>query len=151
MTPNFSLAELTKTKTGLPNVLPAELALNLYGTAQMLERIRAALSTIAGKPIPIVISSAYRSHAVNAAVGGSAKSDHMQALAADFRAPAFGTPYQVCKALAPQVEALGVGQLIHEFGQWVHVSSKPTAKPSNRVITISAAGTELGVQEVGVA
>ena len=65
----------------------------------------------------------------------------------DWKAPAFGTPYQICKALAPQIQVLGIGQLIHEFGAWVHTSTRTPAVASNRVITITAAGTRLGIQE----
>jgi zinc D-Ala-D-Ala carboxypeptidase len=152
MTPNFTLREFvrsqTATRLGLDNQLPAELMPNARATLQMLERIRAFLSSRAGRDVPLVISSGYRCAAVNAAVGSGAGSDHRQALAADWDAPAFGTPYEICKALAPQVSALGIGQLAHEFGEWVHVSTRVAARPVNRIITISHAGTVPGIFEV---
>jgi zinc D-Ala-D-Ala carboxypeptidase len=76
-------------------------------------------------------------------------SDHLRAMAADFKAPAFGTPLEVCRALAPHLDDLGIGQLIHEFGTWVHVSTRRPEREVNRTLTISHAGTMPGI--VGVA
>jgi zinc D-Ala-D-Ala carboxypeptidase len=152
LTAHFSLAEMTASQTaresGLSNECPAELLPDLVDTAMMMERIRAALTAAKGEPVPIMVSSAYRSPDVNRAVGGSKNSDHTRAQAVDFRAPAFGTPYDICKFLAPRIDALGIGQIIHEFGHWVHVSRAVPPKVSNRVITASSAGFELGIQEV---
>jgi zinc D-Ala-D-Ala carboxypeptidase len=148
MPPNFTLAEFVATQhRRIDNTLPTALVPQATGTLAMLERIRAALSEIAGHDVPLIISSGYRCPALNAAVGGSASSDHLKALAADWIAPAFGTPHTVCKALAPRIDALGIGQVIHEFGRWVHTSSRMPALAKNRVITITAAGTRLGIQE----
>jgi uncharacterized protein YcbK (DUF882 family) len=113
----------------------------------MLERIRAYLVSDSGKNIPIIITSGYRCPQLNRAIGSSDTSDHRKALAADFRAPAYGTPLQVCKALAPVVSVLGIGQLILEFNSWVHVSTRPSDKIINRIITISKAGTQAGIVE----
>jgi hypothetical protein len=73
-------------------------------------------------------------------------------MAADFRAPAFGTPLQVCKALAPVVSVLGIGQLILEFatpngGGWVHVSTRIPDKIINRIVTASKQGFAPGIVE----
>ncbi len=71
-------------------------------------------------------------------------------MAADFIAPSYGTPVQIARVLAPQVSVLGIGQLIYEHiggKAWVHVSTRIPERPSNRVITITGAGTQLGVQE----
>lgn len=155
LTQHFSMAEMTASQTaqdkGLRNDCPAELLPDLLETANMMERIRAALGAHVGAAVPIIINSAYRSEAVNIAVGGSRRSDHTRAQAVDFIAPKFGTPYEICKFLAPKIDALGIGQIIHEsFGKrrWVHVSRATPAKPANRVITASSAGFELGIQEV---
>lgn len=79
-----------------------------------LEQVRALLKC------PMIVSSGFRSQVLNDAVGGSITSQHRYGLACDFHAPAFGTPFEVCKA----IEASGIAfdQLIHEYGQWVHVS-----------------------------
>lgn len=156
LTPHFTLAEFTASTTaaakGIDNTLPPELMPNALATAELLERIRAELSTRAGYTVPIKLSSGYRSPALNMAVGSKSTSDHPRAQAADFTAPSFGTPAQVCRALAPLVSVLGIGQLIYECPsadrRWVHVSTRLPSKLVNRVITISAAGDMLGIQEV---
>ena len=150
LTDHFSVAELTHsttaTRLGLDNTpTPAALA-SLRQTAQMLERVRQHLGGV-----PIIVTSGYRSRPVNSAVGGATSSDHMQGQAADVLAPRYGTPLQIARALAPLVDVLGIGQLIYErFGStsWVHVSTRVPDKRVNRVITITSAGTQLGVQEV---
>lgn len=147
LTQHFTLAELTASakarSLGLDNAPPPELVPRLVRTAEMLERIRATLG------FPVIVTSGYRSPAVNRAVGGVATSDHTQGHAADFVAPGFGTPEQIARSLAPLVDLLGIGQLIYEHiggKAWVHVSTRTPEKPANRVITITAKGAALGIQ-----
>lgn len=148
LTQHFTLAELTKSSTaerlGLDNTPPPEVLPALTSTAEMLERIRSSLG------VPVTVTSGYRAWAVNKAVGGVTTSDHAQGRAADIVAPRYGTPLQIARALAPLVDVLGIGQLIYErFGStsWVHVSTRVPDKRVNRVITITSAGTQLGIQE----
>jgi uncharacterized protein YcbK (DUF882 family) len=146
---HFTLDELTHTEVrGIDNSVPPELRANLRATADMLERIRAVMADEKGGDIPILVSSGYRSPGVNSAVGGSPTSDHVKAMAADFKAPGFGTPYQVACFLAQRMDALQIGQVIHEFGRWIHVSIRSPEKFINRAITISSAGTTAGIIEV---
>ena len=149
LTQHFTLAELTKSSTAerleLDNTPPPEVLPALTSTAEMLERIRSTLG------VPVTVTSGYRAWAVNKAVGGVTTSDHAQGRAADIVAPSYGTPLQIARALAPLVDVQGIGQLIYErFGStsWVHVSTRVPDKRVNRVITITSAGTQLGVQEV---
>ena len=149
LTQHFTLAELTKSSTaerlGLDNTPPPEVLPALTSTAEMLERIRSSLG------VPVTVTSGYRAWAVNKAVGGVTTSDHAQGRAADIVAPRYGTPLQIARALAPLVDVLGIGQLIYErfcSTSWVHVSARVPDKRVNRVITITSAGTQLGVQEV---
>lgn len=79
---------------------------------------------------PINISSGYRAPQVNAAVGGSRSSQHMQGLAADFTSPFFGTPLQIARAIV--ASRITFDQLIQE-GTWVHISF--SAKPRRSVLT----------------
>ena len=117
LTTHFSLAEMTASQTaarlGIDNTPDAAILRNLRRTATLLEEIRQILGA------PIIVSSGYRCPALNKAVNGSKNSAHMLGLAADFTAPAFGTPFHVAKKIA----AWGVeyDQLIHEFGTWVHI------------------------------
>ena len=150
LTPHFTLEELTRSTTaqrlGIANDLPPQLLGNIQAAADMLELIRTALGGV-----PIVVTSGYRSPSVNKAVGGVTSSDHTQGYAVDFVAPAYGTPHQIAKALSKQIDAVQCGQLILEGikgKQWVHVSTHRPANPANRVITITDAGVELGIQEL---
>ena len=147
LTANFSLEELTRSTTAqrlrLDNTPPPGVLPQLQATAEMLQRIREHLQR------PVIVTSAYRGPEVNRAVGGVTSSDHTRGQAADIVVPSFGTPYQVAKALAPQVSALGIGQLILEGvkgKQWVHVSTRLPDKVMNRVITITDAGAQVGIQ-----
>ncbi len=149
LTAHFTLAEFTDSDTaarlGIDNSLPATLLVAATSTCDLLEQIRDRLAVMAGRPVPIIVTSGYRCPALNVAIGSRPTSDHIKGAAADFKAPAFGTPYQVAQALAPLVGELGIGQLIHEYGSWVHVSTRRPDKQVNRVITISRRGTEAGV------
>lgn len=152
LSPHFSLEEFTTSETAvrraIDNTLPPHLFAAAMETCKMMERIRLELERLAGREIPITVTSGYRSPALNLAIGSGPGSDHPKAAAMDFKAPVFGTPYDVARALAPLVSQLGIGQLIHEFGSWVHVSTRRSSKDINRIITISSAGTVAGVQRV---
>ncbi len=144
---HFTLAEMIASnkaaQLGINNTPPPELMPRLVLCAEMLERIRGALG------VPVIVTSAFRCRQLNTAVGGVTSSDHTQGHAADIVAPNYGTPYEVAKTLAPLVSVLGIGQLILEGirgKQWVHVSTRSPEKASNRVITITDAGAELGIQ-----
>lgn len=139
---HFSVAEFTATEhRRFDNSLPAELLPNAKRTCAMLERIRAFLSEQLGVDVPIGLSSGYRCPALNRAIGGSAHSDHCQALAADWNARRYGPPFTVALALATQLDKLRVGQLILEYptlagGGWIHTSEPEPAKAVNRILTI---------------
>lgn len=149
LTEHFTLHELTRSNKaqalGLDNTPSADTMPRLKALAELLERVRAHINA------PIIVTSGYRSRAVNKAVGGVTTSDHAHGMAADFLAPAYGSAYQIARSLVPMVNSLGIGQLIYEHiggKSWVHISTRVPDKPANRVITISSAGTELGIQKV---
>lgn len=137
---HFTLSEFTASDTalrlGVDNSLPPELLENARSTVAMLEIIRAYLSKIAGRDVPLIVTSGYRCAELNRAIGSRDSSDHRSAQAADFKAPAFGTPLEICQALIEQIDTFGIGQLIYE-NTWVHVSTRPQAKSINRVLTAS--------------
>lgn len=149
---HFTLEEFTASKTatarGIDNQLPGDLYVNAQATLDMLERIRAYLSDVAQTDVPIIIQSGYRSPALNAAVGGAARSDHLQAMAADWTAPTFGTSAEVAAILEPVVYELGIGQLINEFPGpkgWIHTSTQVPDNLNNRIITITSQGVTQGI------
>jgi hypothetical protein len=143
MTPHFTLAEFTASDTaarkGIDNSLPDELREAAKQTLEMMERIRFHIDA------PITITSGYRCEALNRAVGSKPGSDHTLAYAVDFKAPKAGSPFQIAASLAPVIKIIGIGQLILEFGTWVHVSTRIPDKVINRVITIDKTGTRAGI------
>jgi len=117
LTANFSLAELTATGRNLPNVPTEGEIANLRMLAEkVLQPLRDAL----GKPVRV--NSAFRSEAVNRAVGGTATSQHRLGQAADIHVPGMSSV-----ELAKKIVELGLpfDQVIEEFGSWVHVSYGP--------------------------
>lgn len=155
LTPNFSLAEFERSskaeQLGIDNRVPNMLLRDALETAEMMERIREYLSTLRRQPVPINVSSGFRCLLLNQAVGSDDTSDHVKMEAIDWTAPSFGTPYDVCKVLAPVIDDLGIGQLIYEYPNgksraWVHTSRRKPSKAMNRVITITPNGTLLGIK-----
>ena len=134
MTPHFTLAELTHTDhrslDNTPNA--AELA-NLKKLAEFLEVVK---TTLGGKPI--MINSAFRSKAVNDAVGSKDTSQHRQGLACDFRVPGMA-PDAVVRALLK----LPYDQIIREYDAWTHISIAD--KPRRQALIIDKQGTRVFV------
>lgn len=122
---NFNLDEATFSETavrlGINNQPSPEQLENMKTVAENMEKVRDILGAKG-----IRVNSWLRLPEVNVAVGGSAKSSHMDGWAVDFTCAGFGDPYAVAKA----VEASGIkySQLIHEFGRWVHISFAPDMK-----------------------
>jgi zinc D-Ala-D-Ala carboxypeptidase len=141
LTDHFTLAELTHSQAadrkGLDNTPPPDVITRLAATGHGLEMIRALVQC------PIIISSGYRSPAVNAAVGGAKASQHLTGQAADITAPWFGPPKNLMAAI---IKAnLPFDQCILEYagqgGGWVHVSF--TDKPRGQALVIDHDGTRL--------
>ena len=136
LTLHFSLEELTTTDhrqfDNTPN--PDELA-NLNRLAKFLEQVKTVLG---GKPV--MINSAYRSEAVNTAVGSRNTSQHRIGCAADIRVPGM-TPDEVVKAV--MAAGLGYDQIIREFDRWTHISipNNPEDNPRQQALIIDRSGT----------
>jgi len=130
VTPHFTLAELTHTDHRSLDNTPndAELA-NLQRLAEFLERVK---TTLGGKPI--MINSAFRSKAVNDAVGSKDTSSHRLGLAADFKVPGMA-PDAVLRALLH----LPYDQIIREYDAWTHISISD--KPRRQALIIDRQGT----------
>jgi putative chitinase len=136
LSPHFSLEELThtdhRTLDNTPN--DAELA-NLVRLAEFLELVKVALG---GKPI--MVNSAFRSKAVNDAVGSKDTSQHRVGCAADIRVPGM-TPDAVVRALI--AANIPFDQIIREFDSWTHISvpNSTALKPRRQALIIDKAGT----------
>jgi zinc D-Ala-D-Ala carboxypeptidase len=108
---------------------------NLPRLAAFLEELKTVLG---GKPI--MINSAFRSEAVNTAVGSKNTSDHRRGCAADIRVPGM-TPDEVTKAIINS--GLTYQQVIREFDRWTHVAIPTNAGdvPKMSKLIIDKAGT----------
>ena len=103
-------------------------------TADLLEQVRSLINK------PIIINSAFRSKAVNDAVGSKDTSQHRIGCAADIRVPGM-TPKQVVQAC---IDAnIPYDQIIEEFSSWTHISVPDSAArpPRRQALTIDRNGT----------
>jgi len=114
----FTFSE-TAIRRGISNVPTPEQIANLTELAMALERVVQLLG------FPIVIHSAFRSPKLNAAIGGSAHSAHMDGYACDFTCGEFGSPLEVCKAIAGS--DIPFDQCIFEQA-WTHLSVAPALR-----------------------
>jgi len=132
VTPHFTLAELTHTDhRTLDNTPNAQELANLKRLAEFLETVK---TTLGGKAV--MISSAFRSKAVNDAVGSRDTSSHRLGLAADFRVPGM-IPDAVVRTI---IEAnLPFDQIIREYDAWTHISIAD--KPRRQALIIDRQGT----------
>jgi hypothetical protein len=138
LSPHFTLEELTHTDHRELDNTPNEQELaNLKRLAAFLEEVKTILS---GKPI--MVNSAFRSKAVNDAVGSKDTSQHRAGCAADLRVPSM-TPDQVVKAII--ASGLPFDQVIREFDRWTHLSipNTPDAAPRKQALIIDKTGTRL--------
>jgi len=129
---NFDWYEVTATQhRNIDNSLPIELYQNVRLTAVWMEKVRNVLGSKS-----IIVSSWYRSPALNAAVGGSNTSEHTKGTAIDFVCPKFGTPVDIVKKLANLENKIYFNQLILEH-TWVHISFPvPPAIPKMQVLSL---------------
>lgn len=125
---HFTLDEMivsqTAARLAISNVPPPDILERLAATAQQMERVRDLLGC------PVIVSSGYRSPALNAATPGSSKtSAHCLGYAVDFICPAYGSPLAVATylygKLRDEAGAALFDQVIHEYGAWCHVSFDP--------------------------
>lgn len=128
---HFTLDELTLSDTaarrGLDNTPGPEELANLRRIANLLEQVRNLVDK------PIVVTSGYRSPAVNLAVGSKSKnSAHIKGLAADINCPGIKPA-----ALAAIIKCSDIqfDQLILEFDRWVHIGLSEKA-PRLELLTI---------------
>ena len=133
---HFSLEELTITDhreySNEPNESERQ---NLVRLANFLEQVKELLENK-----PIMVNSAFRSKAVNDAVGSKDSSQHRVGCAADLRVPGM-TPDEVVKAVI--ASDLPFDQVIREFDRWTHISvpNLPNLAPRRQALIIDKKGT----------
>ena len=121
LTEHFTLEEFTRSATavkrGINNTPDAVQLTNIQMAAHKMELVRSLLGDN-----PILISSGFRSDALNKAVGGSHTSSHKTGLAVDFTCPKFGTVKEICAAI--KASKLEFDQIIYEqktYTNWCHI------------------------------
>lgn len=132
---HFHLAEFTASQTaerlGRPIIAPPDVIANLERLCTtLLEPIRIELGR------SIIITSGYRPDWLNAAIGGSAHSAHMQGLAADVKVVGMAPREFSRWVMHREFEALD--QCIME-GTWTHLAVS-LAVPRHEYLTASFAG-----------
>lgn len=147
LSPHFTLGEFLRSETaarlGIDNTPPPEILRELQRLAENLEDVRALLG------VPLHISSGYRCIPLNRAIGSKDSSAHVRGLAADFEAPEFGTPADICRTL--YASAMPFDQLIFEH-TWVHIAWPAAGSgPRRQTLTLVAGGGYVpGIVERGV-
>ena len=138
LTKNFTLEELTHTDHRELSNEPNETErANLVRLAVFLEQVKELLD---GRPI--MVNSAFRSKAVNDAVGSKDSSQHRVGCAADIRVFDM-TPDQVVKTII--ASDLEFDQVIREFDRWTHISvpNHSEDKPRKQALIIDKSGTRI--------
>ena len=136
LTPHFTLEELTHTDhREFDNTPNSSEINNLKRLAEMLEEVKTLLDNK-----PVMINSAFRSKAVNDAVGSKDTSQHRVGCAADIRVPSL-TPDQVVKAIIGS--GIAYDQIIREFDSWTHISvpNSPSGTPRKQALIIDKVST----------
>ena len=136
LSPHFTLEELTHTDHRELDNTPNDIEKNnLKRLAEFLEEVKEVLG---GKPI--MVNSAFRSKAVNDAVGSKDTSQHRLGCAADIRVPGM-TPDEVVKAVI--ASGIAYDQIIREFDRWTHISvpNSITDTPRRQALIIDKTGT----------
>ena len=138
MTPHFTLAEMTVTDhRQFDNTPNNDEIANLTRLAQFLELVKVKLGNK-----HIMVNSAFRSKAVNDAVGSKDTSQHRLGCAADIRVPGM-TPNEVVEAVMES--GLRYDQIIREFDSWTHISipNTPDLFPRRQALIIDRNGTRV--------
>ena len=135
LTPHFTLDEFiisqTAAREGIDNTPDERTTATLKYTATIMEDIRSLFGR------PIVISSGYRSPALNKRVKGAKNSDHLTGSAVDFTVPGVPLREVIDRIIGSTIQ---FKQIIHEFDSWVHISV-PRGLNTRQALIIDDNGT----------
>ena len=138
LTEHFNLKEFTKSETAIRKRIDnTPNAVHTQNLKTVCEKILEPVRKHFGKPVRI--NSGYRGPALNAAVGGSSKSQHCNGEAVDFEIDGLANP-ELAKWVAENCE---FDQIILEFydpkegpnSGWVHASFSTTGKNRKEKLT----------------
>lgn len=138
LSPHFTYLESihsqTASRLGIDNTPTKDVLANIQSAARSMERVREKL----GKN-SIIVSSWYRSPALNTRIKGSKTSAHMQGWAIDFTCPGYGTIDKVMRTIIDS--GINYDQIINEYdGAWCHISFDP--KNRKQKLAITSQGTK---------
>lgn len=143
---NFHLSELIITSTGLPNQPgPNEIDNLTLLVQKLLQPLRDALKA------PIVVSSGFRSQAVNNAVGGSRSSQHMRGEAADIKVSGKTTNGATAIAIIRALERIPFDQAIFYHpskGGHIHLSYTEARPNRRQILYCNRKGDYLDIAEL---
>ena len=116
---HFTLSEMTVSQTASRRCIdntPGDS--EIVNLKQLCENVLEPIRTHFDRPV--IVTSGFRSVALNKRIGGSATSQHCKGEAADFTVPGVSN-FELCKWMERN---LNYDQLIYEYGEsgWVHVS-----------------------------
>lgn len=130
---NFYLHEFTRSQAAARHGIDIRVAEGSEVFANLKRLCLEALQPARDALGPIFISSGYRPTDLNRAIGGSPTSAHIDGCAADISVVGH-SPMEVAQWFAES--DVPFDQVIHEFGQWVHVGmARPGATPRRELLT----------------
>lgn len=142
LSPNFALPEFTRSEMARRNQvynLPRDVS-EIANLKALCDRVLEPVRALFGRPV--IITSGYRSAALNRLVGGAADSQHLYGEAADFIVAGLRT-FDVALTLANHPD-LPFDQLIYETrlradgraNHWVHISHRRLGPNRAEVLSV---------------
>lgn len=151
----FTLSELTKSATakrlGIDNTADASIRANLTA---LVENVLDPLRVRWG--MPIIVTSGYRSTALNKAVGGAANSQHTKGMAADIRTVSDSRADNMRLLRCLLNSGIVFDQIICEYPDaqgrpdWIHVSFNKSGNRKNRLTAVRKNGRTVYVSGIVV-
>lgn len=141
LTRNFYLDEFTRSGVAARLGRPIVVALDSPEYANLRRLCTHVLQPIRDGLGPVFVTSGIRPLWLNTMMGSRPSSQHIPGQAADFRVVGF-SPFEVVAWLIGS--AIPFDQVIHEFGQWVHVSINPIDRPPRRDVLTAYKRPESG-------
>ena len=132
LSPHFTFGEMIASQTAARN------SLDNTPSDKQTENLKALCENVL-EPIrihykkPVIIQAGYRCPEVNKLVGGAERSQHMQGEAADIDVFAIET-IKLFEWIVLESDIIW-DQIIHEFGEWAHISYKRVATNRGKITT----------------
>lgn len=119
---DFSLEEFTRSESAVRHGISMDVEFNSQIHFNLKRLCIEVLQPLRDTLGPVTIISGYRPEKLNTLIGGAPTSQHVTGHAADIVVSGY-SPLDVARWIRDHV--VGYDQVIHEFGQWCHVSIAP--------------------------